>query len=101
MHRSAITRLSLFTAVLFAFVLSGCSSKESRWEGTYLNTQDHGKMELKGDHKGVLTMGGQTSDISWEVVSDEKIIVHFMMEIPMLKTSDGMTDPQGVTWKKQ
>lgn len=95
-------RLLLGLALLLPLALTGCpGSKESRWEGTYINSQDHSKIELKGDHKGVLTVGSQANDITWEVVSDEKIIVHFGIPIEMLKTTDGMTDPQAVSWKKQ
>ena len=101
MPRKAISQLSLLMTVLFAFALAGCGSKESKFEGVYQSSKEHARMELKPDHKGTLSINGQTNDISWEMLADDKISVNFGMKIEMLKTSEGLIDPEGTIWKKQ
>lgn len=95
-HRS-IFRYALLS--LFVFALAGCGSKESKWFGTYTSSQ--GQLQLKDDHKGTLTMNGTSSDITWELVNDQKIIVHFMIPIELFKTSTGLRDQEGTDWKKK
>jgi hypothetical protein len=101
MPRKAISQLSLLMTVFIAFALVGCGSKESKFEGVYQSSKEHARMELKPDHKGTITVDGRTNDVSWEMIADDKISVNFMMKIEMLKTSEGLIDPEGTVWKKQ
>jgi len=84
-----------------AIVLTGCS-KESKWEGSYVNSKDKSELELKPEHKGTLKVGGvTTSELSWEIKSDEKIVVNVPFPIEMFKISGGLRDQEGTEWKKK
>ncbi len=95
-HRSIFAYAMLAISTL---VLAGCGSKESKWFGTYQSAQ--GQLQLKDEHKGTLTMAGTTGDVTWELVNDEKIIVHAIIPIEMFKTSTGLRDQEGTEWKKK
>ena len=95
-HRSIFAYAMLTLSTL---VLAGCGSKESKWEGTYTSSQ--GELQLKGDHKGSVTVKGSATDITWEMVNDEKIIVHFGIPMELFKTSTGLRDQEGTDWKKK
>jgi len=84
---------------VFIFALAGCGSKESKWFGTYQSTE--GQLQLKDDHKGTFTTNGTSNDVTWEMVNDEKIIVHLGFPIELFKTSTGLRDQQGLEWKKK
>ena len=84
---------------VFIFALAGCGSKESKWFGTYQSTE--GQLQLKDDHKGTFTTNGMSTDVTWELVNDQKIIVHMGIPIELFKTSTGLRDQQGTEWKKK
>lgn len=96
-HRSIFAYAMLALSTL---VLAGCGSKESKWVGTY-EAPGGMRLELKPDHKGTINALGKPDDITWEIASDEKIIVHTPIPIEMLKTSTGLRDPQSMDWKKK
>jgi hypothetical protein len=95
-HRSIFRYVILS---LFVFALAGCGSKESKWLGSYQSSQ--GQLQLKNDHKATLTMAGTSNDATWEMVNDDKIIVHFGIPIELFKTSTGLRDQEGTEWKKK
>ena len=87
--------------IVAALALTGCG-KEAKWEGTYISSKDKSELELKPEHKGTLKVGNvTTSELSWEIKSDEKIVVNVPYPIEMFKISGGLRDQEGTEWKKK
>jgi len=89
-------------AVVMGMLLMGGCSKEGKWEGTYVNSKDKSELELKSEHKGTLKVGAvSTSELSWEIKGDDKIVVNVPYPIEMFKISGGLRDQEGTEWKRK
>jgi hypothetical protein len=92
-----------------AVLLLGCDGKDkakagggdAKWLGTYKNAKDGSTLVLQTDHKGTLDAAGAKGDLTWEIAGDDKIVVHAVIPIDMIRNSDGnLRDQEGTDWKK-
>ena len=91
----------LIVALLTAGFAGGCGDKSSKLYGTYKSDKIGGTLVLQQDHKGTLDMTGTKGDITWELASDDKIIVHIPIPMNLFINSDGsLRDDEGNVWKK-
>jgi len=99
--RFGVGGVRVLAVVMAALFLASCS-KESKWEGVYVNSQDKSELELKPEHKGTLKMGSvSTSELTWEIKGDDKIVVNVPFPIEMFMVTGGLRDQQGTEWKKK
>src|SRR5262245_31839724 len=103
MFRTMTRTMTLAGSMILSLaLLSGCPSKESKWEGTYKSAKEGMTIKRLPDHKGTLESAGNSGEITWEIAADDKIVVHAMIPIGMFRTSEGdLRDEEGTVWKKQ
>jgi len=105
MHPSSrLGRLTVVFAALIGLTLSGCSSKESKWEGTYQADQDSTMViEIDPNHKAVFKDPSGNKEGTWEMSGDDKITIHGEMgSVDLFRNADGTyRDTMSGTWKKK
>lgn len=94
----------LVTVAVCGLMLSGCGSKESKWQGTYQADQDKSMaIEIDGNHKCVFKDPTGNKEGTWELSGDDKITIHGEMgNVDLFRNADGTyRDSMSGTWKKK
>jgi hypothetical protein len=110
-------RISSGLLIGIVLLLAGCPGRDkssggggrsaagrTKFEGTYQSAQDPAmSIEIKPDHKAVLTDKDGPNEVTWEQPSDDKLIIHGeLAQVELYRNSDGsLRDNMSSDWKKK